>query len=326
LVEEWPDTRILLTSRPLPVFAEAHEVRRVPPLTDEEMLSLVGRVAEREIGEVSLYGWAASLRDAARRPLFAILLGLARREAAAAPRTTGELISFLVTKALGPTLPDALPLLMRLALLASDGGERSVHADDVGAPEELDSLVRSRLVVREGKFLRFGLPILTQWFAAQALIHRHRTSKELLANPLLPDRWRYALAIAVATTSRKKVDALLGPLAREQPGLASVVIGEAVRQWPSEQADLTIESLDAARALRTAYLAWDDGLAPISAELLPHETDGTLATVAAGAGGPYVDGGGISETILRPKELRVFRPMLMFSIRSPAGMSARDRR
>jgi hypothetical protein len=328
LVEEWPRTHVVVTSRPLPLFADAREVRHVPPLTEDQMLSLVSRVAGREISAVATYGWAESLEDAARRPLFAILLGLARREDAGGARTTGELISFLVTRALGPTLPEALPLLMRLALLASDRGERSIHSDDIATPGEVERLLQSRLVVRDWDLVRFGLPILTQWFAAQALIHGLRTSNELLDNTVLLDRWRYALAIAVATTSSNKVDALLEPLARSQPGFASVVIAEAVRQWSAEEDEFAIESLDAARALRTAFVAWDEGLSPISHELFPHEDDGDVATVAASAGRGWVDGGWYlgesppSERVARfPPSANLLRPIPDWDVRKGSKAS-----
>ena len=48
---------------------------RVPALNDEDALTLISRIAGRPVQLGEMYGWPESMRDAARRPLFAVMIG-----------------------------------------------------------------------------------------------------------------------------------------------------------------------------------------------------------------------------------------------------------
>lgn len=79
ITQSHPATRILITSRPIPQ-AVGPEVVELPLLDEEGARRLVGQVAGSEITPGAASGWVSSLADAVRRPLFAILLGLNRRD------------------------------------------------------------------------------------------------------------------------------------------------------------------------------------------------------------------------------------------------------
>jgi hypothetical protein len=124
LAHALPQTRILITSRPTAALRRGVPERvELPALTAEEARALAGRVGGYEITVAAESGWPQSVRDAVRRPLFAILMGLNRRSGRRAPQTTGQLLGELVEGAVDTgAANEALPTLHKLARLVTDTG------------------------------------------------------------------------------------------------------------------------------------------------------------------------------------------------------------
>jgi len=82
-----PQMRILITSRPTAALRRGvPELVELPLLSAEEARALVGRVGGYEITVGAESGWPQAVRDAVRRPLFAILMGLNRRSGRSVPQ------------------------------------------------------------------------------------------------------------------------------------------------------------------------------------------------------------------------------------------------
>jgi len=261
-VETWPRTRIVMTSRPLAPLDRIEETVRLPLLEEEDSLALVERVSgSRATG----YGWPTSVKDAVRRPLFAILLGAWLRTRGGTPRSTGEMLRSLIERAIPDDDPETRALLRRLARASTDRGDAPVPIAEVADRERLPSLRDSGLVVeREGR-VSFGLPILTQWFGAQSLATGEPGIEALLADPPRLDRWRYALIIAIGELSFEQASGLLDPIARANPGVASDMVHEALRDYADADERLVAPAaIPAAEAIRAAAESWLAGFGPLA--------------------------------------------------------------
>jgi hypothetical protein len=313
LAETLPNTRILMTSRPIPSLftPDVSEVVWLPPLSDEEARHLVGRVAGYEIRVGATGGWPDSLADAVRRPLFAILLGLNRRRDVGTPPTTGALLATLVEGALdAQTQAEATPVLRKLARAVTDSGgpvEMREVRDLLAGTEAV------RSVVVDGQHVDFGLPILTQWFAGQSLIVGETKLDDIVGNPLRLDRWRYALAISLSTGPRRFVDETMDMLVRHEPGFASELVADSLARSNGERGPDS-DSLVVGEQLRAALSSWADGIAPLDRLLLPHTDDGSLLPVAVSVQPGWLTTGwyrgsdkvgGVAEL---PSDLHVFGP------------------
>ena len=229
LAELWPQTTVVLLSRPLPDDRPRPETVLLPHLSAEETAALVNRLG----GHVD-HRLPHSLSEAITRPLFAILLAIAtRRDATAIPRSTGELLRDLVRYALEgeasdpkeeSPLRDALERLS-VAVLTRGG---PVPAVEVVSAAEVGPMVSSGLVVYERGTLRFSLDIVLEWFAAQALQTRKITPEQLVADERLVERWFYALTMFIAQAPHDEVTLFLGPLVRTYPTLTSEVVVEGL--------------------------------------------------------------------------------------------------
>lgn len=286
LAESWPSTAIILTSRPLPIFDQADEKVDVAPLSDAEAVGLMGRVAGRELRDDYLLALPPSVRPAVRRPLFAVLVGVYLRERDVIyPRSSADLLDTLVERAIGRSALDrasAHTLLHRLAVASTERGGVPVSAAEVGTRNEVIQLLDTRLVVERDRALGFPLPLLTQWFAAQALIADVVSPNDIARDGQRLEHWRYALALLTGTAGHETVTRVLTPIAVQFPASAAEIVHEALPEQWGRQGNLHLPTAkECGQRLYAAMSAWTQGVGPLAPHIAPLRADGTVTTVAA---------------------------------------------
>ncbi len=272
--EAWIDMRIVITSRPLAPLERAEEVVRLPLLDEEGALAILARLTERP---VSGHGWPESVKEAIRRPLFAVLLAVyLRGNWQSGPQSPGEMLRYLVRRALPDHDEPARRVLRRLGRLSTDRGDAPVPLADVTTQNELTPLRESGLIVESGATVRFGLPILTQWFAAESLASGTPTIEELLEDPPRLDLWRYALVIAIGEFSFDTTRTLLDAIVRRDPGFGSEVVTEGLPEYAGEGEGVAAPpAMEAGRKVRETTATWLEGLGPAAQLLSLARPDGT---------------------------------------------------
>ena len=289
LVETWPGSRALVTSRALPVPTPIEEERPLPPLSSRAADDLIARVSGRGGTPALSTGWAQPVHEAIARPLFAILLGgYLREQTPELPRSLGDLISLLVARSsLAAGLDDrqAQPILRRLAVAVTQRGGGRIQANEVGDPDALKDLASAGLVVMDDGLVQFPLPILQQWFSAHALGEGLVSLSDIARSGAMLDRWRYALVIAAGLFDHDRATDLLAPLAREHPGFVSQIVGEGLTKWGLDDAVPAASGTDAAERIRQAMDALVSGLGPLAKLIAPLQRSGELRPVAARSSG-----------------------------------------
>ncbi|MEU7046612.1 hypothetical protein AB0A77_36975 [Streptomyces varsoviensis] len=255
--------RILVTTRPgLQMDAKLRRV--MPELAEDEAAALMDRLGGRGL---AVRSQPSMVRRVLRRPLFAIIAAQLQRDREQLPNSPVAFLDALVIRALRDVESvqeeRAERLLRRLAAACiSTGGVAA--AADVGSPGEVRALLDTRLVVRLGdRYLAFALPVLEQYFAGQALLANGALAEVVQSVELL-DRWRYGLAMAIASGGWESVGTVLDPLLRAQPGVAAWAVHEAIPRnvsegegpWPDLPASLV------SQRLTTTLEAWRRALHP----------------------------------------------------------------
>ena len=289
LVETWPGSRALVTSRALPVPTPIEEERPLPPLSSRAADDLIARVSGRGGTPALSTGWAQPVQEAIARPLFAILLGgYLREQTPKIPRSLGDLISLLVARSLlaaGLDDRQAQPILRRLAVAITQRGGARIQVTEVGDPDALKDLASAGLVVMDDGLVEFPLPILQQWFSAHALGEGLVSLSEVARSGATLDRWRYALVVAAGLFDHDRVTDLLAPLARKHPGFVSQIVGEGLTKWGLDDAAPAASGTDAAERVRQAMDALVSGLGPLAKLIAPLQRSGDLRPVAARSSG-----------------------------------------
>jgi hypothetical protein len=166
---------------------------------------------------------------------------------------------------------------------------------ELGRLDELEALRESGLVVERDGTLRFGLPILTQWFAAQSLLRGEPAIEELAREPPRLDLWRYALIIGLGEADWPGSQQMMEPLLAHDPGFASEALRASVSEYsaPAEERAALPSALETGARVFHASTVWLDAIGPVAGLLSIARADGTPHQL-----GVYVQGGSL-ETMWR---------------------------
>ncbi len=282
IVKGWQKTTIIITSRPIPDFAEAEESVIVPPLSNEQAYTLINRVAGKTVN-CMVQNSAESVLNAINRPLFAVLIGIYLRDQnGRLPRSKEHLLSSLVERSLRLVHLEEkriVQLLQQLAIFSVDGGGVPVPANKVASWFERQELLNSVLVIEHSEHLRFSLPILTQWFAKESLAIGKPDPNELASEIERIERWRYPLILATATLDSEQVSRFLEVIAERYPAIAAEIVNEALVDGNITNETSLPQSLELGRQVRTAMQAWINGIASIAELIAGVREDGTLPPI-----------------------------------------------
>ena len=265
----WPSTTVVIPARQISAFAETSEAVHASLLSKSEACALVSRVSGHPFREQDLWLWSGTLKDALRRPLFAIFVGLYLQTAHEQYEylSAGELIDRVVTQALGRNrrnLASAEDLLFKLGILSVDAGGESVHYGRIGSLLEMEALLDSGLVSRQGDKFGFSIPVIGQWFAAQAIIQRQISVGAIITDRGRMDLWRYPLSVVAASSDDQIVDELLEQLTRNDPGFAAMVLDDAVGQTFRKGSSQSNVSPNYEEDLQKAWSGWIEGIGNLS--------------------------------------------------------------
>lgn len=298
LPERWTNTTVVLAGRPIQELEEEKEREgafEVPELTEDETEALIRRFSGNERVFVgSSHEEPSSIAEAARRPLFATLMGLnMRNQYGPQARSIGELLSHLVERALR-TSGETVELweLRELAVAITDSGRSYVRATDAGTGTQVRRLRSTGLVQEEEGALRFSLQILSEWFAAQALEEGEVDATALAADFARLERWRYPLIMAVSNFGYERVLRIFEPIVRAAPAFASQIIDAAFVRH-GDAADRPVEGVEeVTERFRRTMGAWVEGLGSLAPLFAPVRQDGSVGTLAITGFGSWKPGVG----------------------------------
>jgi hypothetical protein len=260
LAKVWPKSCVLGLGRP-GVDLRGIEARSLPVPTRGALEPVIERISGRAH---VLYNLPPALRASLELPLYAVAYAVLTRAGSVVHPSRAAILGELVDQCRREDdVPDEV-LLQRLAVALTESGEVSSSAFGLAEAREVG---KSRLVVHEAGLLRFAVAIYQEWFAAMALLAGSFRPSLSPSDPTHFDRWRSAIAIALAHGSESDVDEIAGWVLDTAPGGFRMALDEA-----------TTSSLhgadpgDAERAtnrLRSAALAYLETMQPTMAAATP---------------------------------------------------------
>jgi predicted esterase len=271
-VERWKNIRIILTSRPLSILNDINEKIYMRGLREEEVLNLINYINNKN-RLYHLNSFPIDVKEAVRRPLFAILLGIyLRNNNSLIPNTSGDLLGFLIEKSLEKidiNDSNTQQLLMKLAVKTTSCGNIPVKKFEVGDIEDIKRLLNSGIVIEDNGYISFVLPILSQWFAAKAISEDLISIDQIIENNNI-EYWKYPLIILMSIFKEKKnVDVILRKIVESDPGFAAILIEEGTRKWGIHNIKNPLSAFECGKKIKMAMTSWVKSLDILSEIIAP---------------------------------------------------------
>jgi hypothetical protein len=157
-------------------------------------------------------------------------------------------------------------VLRRLGVLQTDAGGDLVALSETAATTERAALIDSGYVTYDAarQMVGFTLPILAQWFAAQALELAELRVRDFAGDDLRLENWRDVFMLRVATSSDDGVDALFRELVSVSAGFASSLAQRNIPRWFAQRNEPRPSPQYYAKRLRDAMATWLEALGPLA--------------------------------------------------------------
>lgn len=286
LLRQWPNSVVIITSRPIPAIEPFKERWiNMPVLTTEQSGKLIALAAGKESMYFTHNSWTPSILDAIKRPLFALLLGgYFRHSELRALNSKGQLINSLVEKALENNLcdvADSLEALSKLAKLSMEHEGSPVSLNEIGTrPETAKILQETPLVVLEGDKISFTLPILLEWFAALGLSKGFPIPEDICDDAATIDKWFYALIVFFANYSFDQTMPYISLLAEKDPAVCAKIVTEGLAKWSFESATTNMSAVKCGQNIRDTMNCWIKGLGALAPIIGPVNANGKVLPLA----------------------------------------------
>lgn len=282
-IERWENLKIVLTSRPLSIFNDIPERKSIRPLSEKESLDLINFLNSNGYKINKMISFPQNIKEAIKRPLFAIILGLyLEKSEVIAPTSIGDLLAYLIEHSLekiNVNEEHTRRLLMRLAKLTTSRGNTSVKKSEVGSIDEIKGILDSGIVIEENGYLSFVLPILTQWFAAKAIAENLVNIEEIIEKENNLDYWKYAIIILITVFNEEQIDNILRKLVEERPGFASIIIEEGIAKWGFQSNPVIFSPLECGEKIRMSMTSWVKALDILAYIIAPVNSTGEVLPI-----------------------------------------------
>ena len=274
-----PKVSIFTTARPLPGLHRPPSIIKIPELDTDQAAQLIQRIVGDDIGPFNLAHWRDSVREAAKLPLFAIMIGAWLCRHSGHVRLSGyALVEDVAREALRESPEnsedtDRLLQLLAVETITSGGGIRPHEVTRVAAQQRI--LNNSRLVREIQGTIDFALPIFREWYAARAILEGTISLADI---DLTSDRWGIPLSIVAHSDDDVMARAAMEALASTNLGMASTVLKDNAPTTSSDDfgPSLPSDATAIGEEIRRAMEIWQVALGPLFNALGPIDPEGKV--------------------------------------------------
>lgn len=143
-----------------------------------------------------------------------------------------ELMSIFIQKSISPyedKYPNLRDVLARLAVLSLERNLGYIHKSEIELMIDCEQLLKSGYFFKnECDNYAFSLPILAQWFGADAIRKKYIGMEQILASKENVLKWRYSLSILFSHMTYEESREYFSKTILKMPYIASIIIRDGV--------------------------------------------------------------------------------------------------
>lgn len=260
--------RFVVSSRPNTAIDERCNTIRIRDLSLDESFSLIKNIVGDQIPEARIRALGDKFQDTIVNPFFAILVGEYLIKSGNIITSKQDLIKFLITNSVAPInySDTILEQLKKLSVKYINNQMNKILISELDRSIKLSDILSTGLLQLDGDYISFGLPIIPQWLAAEAIRDRYLDVEEIIKTDASIIRWRYPLMILFGNLSFEESKTIFARIVETYPGIASKIIrdniiNEYIESLPSDE--------QCAEMILTCMNTWIKSLGNISKVIAP---------------------------------------------------------
>ena len=290
----WPNVHFLMCGRPLYTYVYRENTYNIPCLSNERVIELISTISGKERNDISnrFHYMESDIRDTLKRPFFSLLYSVLLQNAGeysfpSYPKLISQFIDIVLSK-VGADRDRVTTTLERVAICAIDRNMGKVCISDIQQGDIYFTIQNTGfLFLHRDNTVSFPLPIIAQWFAAEALIHKEVLIDEILGDRMRSSRWRYAFSLMFSKMSFEESIELFSKIIEKDIGSAADIIK---RGTINDYLEVSLSPLECGNRIRKCMEIWANAVGSAK-ELLTPCINGKLLKLAI-----YVDGCSVTAT------------------------------
>lgn len=225
--------RFVVSSRPIQYLINlySNNIVYLKPLDRDAAYDLIIKIAGDSAPIATLNGWGETFWQTVSNPFFAIICGLYLKESCTYVNLSkSEMIKYLIMRSINNSDFDK-KLKNWLEVIASKyifNGMRKILLSELDSSIELDAVLKTGFVQVENGYLTFNLPIVVQWFGAEAIKSSIIKIDDIVKTGNYIAAWRYSIMILIGNISFEESFNILSLIVNRYPGIVSTIIKDNI--------------------------------------------------------------------------------------------------
>ena len=225
--------RFVVSSRPIKYLLNScsNNIAYVKPLGRDAARDLIMKIAGDAAPIATLNGLGETFWQTVANPFFAIICGVYLKESGTAVNLSKpELIKQLIIRSINNSDFDK-KLKSWLEVISSKyifNGMRKILISELDSSIELDVVLKTGFVHIENGYLTFNLPIVVQWFGAEAIKSNIVKIDDIVETGNSIAAWRYSIMILIGDIPFDESFNIFSLIVKRYPGIASTIIKDNI--------------------------------------------------------------------------------------------------
>lgn len=275
LAASHPQSKIIVSSRPLFAISGSKKAFNILPLTSKERNTLYNFIVGDTSSNYAFHHLEPQMDNLLSRPFFCIIFALFKSELKSWAKTEMDLVSAFIKHTLQKFENQSTMFsdLCTIAAKSMDKNFGDIHISEVQLTGTFDDLLKTGFISLEEDYLSFSLPIIGQWMAAEAIRRNIVQISSITDDRSTATRWFYALSILFSQMSFEESLEYFSQIALKTPDIAGRIIRNGIRFG-------NLTSVSSAnkcgKMLQQCMQIWVDAIGPLAPHIAPIENGNLL--------------------------------------------------
>lgn len=263
----------IVSSRPNFITNNINNKIEIKKLAEEKICDLINKISGMVYFPINLHQYGDSIITTLSFPFFAIIFAvlLKKTKNIRVPKKD-ELIKQFVNLSIRTEIENKKihNYLMLIASNYIDNEMNPLSVDELDDNIDLNDILKTGFININNSKIDFPLPIIAQWFGAQAIKSKIKDIKEVISSDANIIRWRYCLSILFSILSFTESKNYISKIVQTYPGVASMCFNDSMGY---EFKDSLPKADKCGEMLYYCFGIWKEALGDLAKKVIPLTND-----------------------------------------------------